>query len=142
MPTCTNCNNWVYSYDKRCPSCDFVFDNSIDKPIDSPNFVFVSETEHNQHSQNNNISGEVYLLQSDKYYKIGKTTNFEKRFRDIKLQLPAKVICIHRINTNNINMLESHWHKYFKNKRKNGEWFELSRNDVDEFVSQLEVIFK
>jgi hypothetical protein len=89
-----------------------------------------------------NMEGVVYLLKAGDHYKIGKTNSFERRYKEIKLQLPFKAEEVHRIRTNNINRLESHWHRHFHKRRQNGEWFELIESDLDEFTSVQEVMYK
>ncbi len=78
--------------------------------------------------------GFVYLLKSGPYYKIGKTRYFESRFDKIKLQLPFPVEVIHKIETEDPDGIETYWHRRFDEKRKNGEWFELSVEDVAIFL--------
>lgn len=58
-----------------------------------------------------------------------------ERNRQIALQLPFEVKLIHAISTNDIDESEKYWHSKFNSKRLNGEWFELSQEDVTEFIS-------
>jgi len=79
--------------------------------------------------------GYVYLLHGGGYFKIGKTINLSVRNRQIGLQLPFEVTLVHAISTNDINDSERYWHTKFRTKRLNGEWFNLSEEDVSEFSS-------
>lgn len=80
--------------------------------------------------------GVVYLLKAGPFYKIGKASNFERRLSQIKLQLPYPVEVIHTVSTPNITGTETYWHRHFKSKRTNGEWFLLTDEDVAEFKGQ------
>ncbi len=81
--------------------------------------------------------GSVYLLKAGPFYKIGKSINFEKRLKQIKLQLPYPVEVVHTISTPEHSKLEAYWHQRFRSKRTNGEWFLLTDEDVEEFVGYL-----
>jgi hypothetical protein len=78
--------------------------------------------------------GKVYLLKAGPFYKIGKAKDFDKRLRQIRLQLPYPVEVVHVISTSEFSQLETYWHRKFKTKRTNGEWFVLTDQDVKEFV--------
>jgi hypothetical protein len=75
----------------------------------------------------------VYLMKSGKYYKIGRSNDAERRAYDIRLQMPEKLDLVHKIMTDDSIGIEEYWHKRFKDKRKNGEWFELTRQDIEIF---------
>lgn len=79
--------------------------------------------------------GFVYLQQhgSRKEYKIGKTNNPMRREGEVKIELPERLQPIHYIQTDDPSGIESYWHRRFSEKRKNGEWFELSKEDVRAF---------
>lgn len=77
--------------------------------------------------------GKVYLLQAGDHFKIGMTTNLEKRLTQLKVQLPFPVKLVHVIEAANPSQVESHWHRHFAPLRLNGEWFKLSDADVAEF---------
>jgi hypothetical protein len=79
-------------------------------------------------------SGVVYLLRVGEFYKIGKSITPEKRYAQLRIQLPQKPELIHEIYTNNVDYVEKHWHKRFAEMRANGEWFSLSDADVAEFT--------
>ena len=79
--------------------------------------------------------GVVYLLRAGPFFKIGKSIVFEKRLGQIKLQLPHAVEVVHVIQAAHPSQAESHWHRRFAARRLNGEWFELSEDEVNEFKS-------
>lgn len=77
--------------------------------------------------------GSVYLLKAGRYYKIGRSNAVGRRERELAIQLPEKPKTIHVISTDDPPGIEAYWHNRFAEKRKNGEWFELSRADVQAF---------
>lgn len=79
--------------------------------------------------------GYVYLMQHGKsnVYKIGKTYNPVQREGQIRLEFPEKIEPIHYIKTDDPSGIEKYWHLRFANKRKEGEWFKLTIQDVSAF---------
>ena len=75
----------------------------------------------------------VYLIKSGRYYKIGKSDCVEKRNYEIGTKLPEESTIIHKIKTDDPFGIEKYWHKRFEDKRKRGEWFDLSSSDVKAF---------
>lgn len=99
-----------------------LFENEIvdDTPVEP---VAIEETPN----------GFVYLLKSGKFYKIGKTNSLDRRQYEIGLQLPEAVQPIHSIETDDPSGIEAYWHNRFKEKRMNGEWFQLDAVDIRAF---------
>jgi len=79
--------------------------------------------------------GYVYLLKhgSRREYKIGRTNNPVRREGEVGIQLPERLQPIHYIKTDDPAGVESYWHSRFANKRKEGEWFALTAQDVRAF---------
>lgn len=77
--------------------------------------------------------GHVYLLRSGRFYKIGRSNAVGRRERELGLQLPEKAAVVHQIRTDDPPGIEAYWHGRFAAKRKRGEWFDLTADDVAAF---------
>jgi hypothetical protein len=81
--------------------------------------------------------GFVYLgmlkIDTKKRYKIGKTNLVERRNAELSLQLPEKLELVHYIKTDDMHGIEAYWHRRFADKNTNGEWFDLSSDEVRAF---------
>jgi hypothetical protein len=81
------------------------------------------------------VVGYVYLFKhgTRREYKIGRTNNLLRREGEIGIQLPEKLQPIHHIKTDDPAGVENYWHTRFACKRKEGEWFALTAEDVRAF---------
>ena len=78
----------------------------------------------------------VYVVSaSGMLYKIGKTNDIDKRFRGLELMSPIPLTLIHTIESQEALKLEAELHKKYNHCRSHGEWFNLSKNELDEICS-------
>lgn len=78
-------------------------------------------------------TGFVYLMKSGRHYKIGRTSSVARRGGELAIKIPVPPKTIHSIETDDPVGVEDYWHKRFMDKRGEGEWFELSSEDVRAF---------
>lgn len=87
--------------------------------------------------EDNFENGYVYLalmkVGRERRYKIGKANLVEQRARQVAVNLPEDLELIHAISTDDAYGMEAYWHKRFAEKRRGGEWFELTADDVRVF---------
>ena len=84
----------------------------------------------------------VYLITYDeipRLYKIGTTTNLNKRLEILGCGCPFKIVLVHTIFIKDAVGLEHRLHKKFRNQRIKGEWFELTNNDI-EYIKTINTI--
>lgn len=99
----------------------------------------VAKPENSDEPTTAQIIGEVYLCKSGRHFKIGKSTDFDRRISEIKM--PHKAEEIHRIKTDDPSGVEAYWHKRFTEKRmNNSEWFDLNSADVKAFKRWKRII--
>jgi hypothetical protein len=77
--------------------------------------------------------GYVYLLEGDGCHKIGRAKDPTKRTEQLAVQLPYEVNLVCAIASADYAKLEAELHNHFAEKRLNGEWFDLSQEDVNAF---------
>jgi predicted GIY-YIG superfamily endonuclease len=75
--------------------------------------------------------GFVYLARSESgYFKIGISKHPQKRIEQLN-NGPLEVVLLHTFHADNAIVAEEVLHSYFSEKKVKGEWFNLSREDVD-----------
>jgi hypothetical protein len=84
-------------------------------------------------SRTQEILGYVYLIKYGRHHKIGKTNAVGRREHELAIQLPEKANTVHVIKTDDPTGIEAYWHKRFESKRGNGEWFDLTSEDIKAF---------
>jgi hypothetical protein len=83
----------------------------------------------------------VYLICAEfegrRLYKIGYTRRpIEKRIKEIKTGNGSDIYLVDSFMSKWGTKIESQMHKTFLSKKINGEWFDLSDDDVKSFLSK------
>lgn len=84
-----------------------------------------------------NSSRYVYLIHTDHGVKIGKSVNVKTRIKTVSSNLPFKVIHTEFFKVENHHKTEIHFHKKYESKRINGEWFDLSKRDIEDIRLEI-----
>jgi len=79
------------------------------------------------------VTGFVYLMKSGPHYKIGRTNSLARREWELGIKIPVPPRTIHSVETDDPVGVEAYWHKRFEAKRGEGEWFNLSAEDIMAF---------
>ena len=98
------------------------------------------------HRKNNGFiirePGFIYLIHAvgSNFYKIGKTTNPDRRILQIAPQMPFLTRYIRVWRSDFMSIAEKMLHEWFEGARTNGEWFELGREDLVGLVGSFREI--
>lgn len=85
--------------------------------------------------------GKVYLVgvPEEDRYKIGWTRGkIEDRIAPLQTGNPKKIEVIHLFETDHHVKVEGWMHRVYGTKRMEGEWFELDKEDVDNFLTNCQ----
>jgi hypothetical protein len=95
--------------------------------------VIPMQKDHDEDAADVPKTGFVYLMKSGKHYKIGHSNSAGRREYELAIQLPEKLTTVHTIRTDDPPGIETYWHNRFAAKRLRGEWFDLTRDEVQAF---------
>lgn len=95
-------------------------------------------------NNNNDINGHVYLiteLDSEQFYKIGVTKhkNINKRKDELQTGNSSELMIIKYFPTKYPYKLERMLHTYYTSKNKINEWYELSEEDINDFINRCQI---
>lgn len=79
---------------------------------------------------NTPTGGYVYLVRSQYGIKIGKSVNVKSRTRLFEVKLPFPISVEHYAWFDDYSYAERNLHKKYHAQRLEGEWFDLSQEDV------------
>ncbi len=84
-------------------------------------------------------SGYVYLIGSSVFgwYKIGKSITPEIRIKDLGILLPFKIEVIGVWGAKDHHKMEKALHEMYKEQQINGEWFEFTKEKIQEVFSSI-----
>ena len=89
------------------------------------------------HMEDSNGIGYVYLVKpvGHNVYKIGCTTNLEKRKLQQEKKLNTLLEYVHFVKSNHYQWAEQTAQSMFSHSRLSGEWFILTDDDIEKFKS-------
>lgn len=87
----------------------------------------------------------VYLISSEiegkKLYKIGYTRkDVSKRINQLRTGNPGTFEIVDSFSSKWGTKIEANLHRQFKYKKVNGEWFDLTNEDISKFKSKCELL--
>lgn len=77
------------------------------------------------------VPGFVYFMGRIGEIKIGMSVNFYFRIGQLANDLDYIPEIFHLIFTSDMRLLESQYHKHYKPKNMHGEWFNLTKEDIE-----------
>lgn len=81
-------------------------------------------------------SGFVYLIKATKtnFYKMGMSKDPYKRLQSLQTGTPFELTILYRVFTFDCVALEKALHEYYQGYWLRGEWFDLPKSEVDNFI--------
>lgn len=92
-----------------------------------------NKDESTEDNRDNEKHGWVYMFKLGRYYKVGRSKDTGRRYRELSVQFPDELEHRHKIETDDPSGLEAYWHNRFMLKHKKGDFFNLDLSDVKAF---------
>ena len=118
---------------------------AIQKKRDKENWAKLDEfNEARPKKEQPSSSGFIYVVTfldsaNKKHYKIGRAKNIEQRLSGIQTGNPFKLKLDLCFWVESMSKVENMIHNQYKNKRKNGEWFDLTDSDVLDIAKRYSI---
>jgi predicted GIY-YIG superfamily endonuclease len=77
------------------------------------------------------MSGYVYLLKCQDFYKIGIATDVQKRISGMQTGSPYPIVLVASVEVDNPLALERELHAAYEHRHHKREWFALTEEDVE-----------
>ena len=72
----------------------------------------------------------VYFIKCNEFYKIGTANNLIDRVKSLQCGNPYILEIIYAVKVTDWNETENAFHTIFFDKRVNGEWFKLDKQEI------------
>jgi len=83
--------------------------------------------------------GFIYFARAGSVFKIGRSTNPEKRIASLATGCPEPVRLYRKVQVQDMAAAEAFFHRHLKTKRSHGEWFKVSQCEIDSAISSWEL---
>jgi hypothetical protein len=77
----------------------------------------------------------LYLIKCGSFTKIGVSENVETRRLELQANNPLPCEILLEVETSAARERELYWHTYYKDFRANGEWFQISGDQVIHLIA-------
>ena len=88
----------------------------------------------------------IYLIKCEMpegdMFKIGYSRNPDQRLKELKTANPNPLTVVAKFQTKHNRLIETNFHRLYKHKNIDGEWFYLFTHDVDGFIPTCEQMEK
>lgn len=82
----------------------------------------------------------IYAEGEQEYFKIGCASNLDKRLLQLQCGNRRKLVVYKTIESIDKHALEKAIHRYFKDKHERGEWFNITFENIDHIVSNMDLL--
>lgn len=82
----------------------------------------------------------VYIVQCNQYFKIGKADDIRTRLSGLQSGCPHELTLIATLKRKNAMIAEKQIHEYLKEYRTRGEWFLLSVEQVKTLIKKYKFV--
>lgn len=103
-------------------------------------YAISNGTHANRGKKETEKEGYIYLLEADTgETKIGRTKELDERMYHFTTKLPMDLRVIYYVKTDDSYALERRLHGRYSNQRTRGEWFNLTKEDIEDMQIQYKM---